>query len=391
MLTPLVGNVRPPRRAATASNTTTTSATGSTFIIDVNDIVPFARLVVDASQKPVKVDVLDSLRQAIMSRRRFTRWYQSQSNNSPSLEQSNEGHRHFNRVLEELLNVLAPSHSEGEATVPDEPVGDFEGHFESATAKENPFDILELESLDLADLPVPLPEPNSSNSLTETMYQSQGSTDDIRFLVFTMLEDFHRVRKHIHECLERYRTRKLSLVCLSAIINCAIGIVRSIERDFMDSMPQFASWEKVMDTMVSSSQFEGIFEDSPSYPETAYLRSLYCLPFEELRRFRDSLVKGEIGRSLKGHVILWRVEGSQLDNEDTWRADKIILHELLVEYLSLRPKQHSLPSEDELTSGIMRVFEDNPVHLWVVFGLQIFLDTQHILGTTQPLELLGPC
>ena len=74
------------------------------------------------------------------------------------------------------------------------------------------------------------------------------------------------------------------------------------------------------------------------------------------------------------------MESSELDNQNDWKADRIILHELLKDMLSLG-NDHSLPVEDELTRGIADVFfRSIPVHLWVVFGLQVFLDTQYILG-----------
>ena len=77
--------------------------------------------------------------------------------------------------------------------------------------------------------------------------------------------------------------------------------------------------------------------------------------------------------------MVLRVEGSQIDSQDSWNDDKIILHEFFKDILSLG-YDRSLPSMDELTRGVTEVFHIRPIHLWVVFGLQIFLDTQLLLG-----------
>lgn len=394
-MTPLVDKVRPPRKEGPASSTTPTA--GLAYVIDVNDILPFAMLVVHASQEPTPAMVLKNLHRTITSRRRFTEWYQSQNSNDHSLERSNNGHKHFNGVLEGLLNILASSHLEGQATVTHEPVAESEGVLDSSPAKQNPFDTLELESLALVDQDedlatvlesVPSPKPDTSSPQTETTYQFQDSTADLQFAIFKMFADLHQVRKHIHECLERYRGRNLNLLSVAATINCAIGIVRGIEREFMDSVPQFTSWETVMDTIVSPSQFEELSTGSLKYSETAYLRSIYCLPFEELRRFRESFVTGKKTKHLYGHVLMSRLDGSQIDNEDSWKAEKIILQEFFVEVLSLG-FSISLPVEDVLIRGVTEVYRDNPVHLWVVFGLQIFLDTQAILGIALPCVILS--
>lgn len=397
--------VRSPKTRTLKSRTTGARATPE-HIIDVSDIVPFAQEVVKIYRDATPANVLEDLRQTITSRRRSADWYQSQSLNDLSLDQSNKSHKHFNGVLDQLLGVLASSHLRGKEIAPKEPVAVSEGDTDSHPVKQNPFDILELESLTIADQhenkatkpetvasPEPKPKkPQTKKSKinkpqTKKKYLFQDPKDDIPVAVFKMLADLHRVRRHIHERLEQYRAHSQSLVSVSAVINCAIGLVRGIEREFMDSFPQFDSWEKVMDTMVTSTQFEKISTGSFVYTETAYLRSLYCQPFEELRRFRESLVRGTMTKHLSGPVPILRVESSQIDNQDNWKADKIILHEFLQEILSLGCSQ-SLPSEDELTRGVVEVFKDRPVHLWVVFGLQIFLDTQRILGdeVTRPFR-----
>lgn len=380
-------NVRLPRREATASM----ASAGTSYIIDVNDIVPYARLVVKASKAPAPSDKLQSLRSAITSRRRYTTWYQGQSINNTSLIQSNKSHEYFTDVLDELFDVLAYSYGEGDAKTSGERFEEIKGTLGSMPTKHNPYDILELEHLDLAgqykDHTIEEIKASPILSQPPATYQFQDSRDDVLFATFEMVADLHAIRRHLQECLEQYRTRNLSLVSVSAIINCAIGIVRGIEKRFMDSVPHFTNWEKVMDTIAFPTQFEKLFTAPFVFSETAHLCIMYGLPFEELRYFRELLRMEKVLGRLNGHVSVLRVEATQIENEGNWKADTIILHEFFLEILSYG-LDSSLPSEDELTRGIREVFKDNPIHLWVVFGLQIFLDIQRILGeeVTRPFR-----
>ena len=111
---------------------------------------------------------------------------------------------------------------------------------------------------------------------------------------------------------------------------------------------------------------------------------MYCLPFQELKHFRDSFVDGKIAEHLSGHVPMLRMDGSEIDRQDQWRSDKIILHEFFVEIISLG-FDFALPAVDEVTRGVTQVLRDERIDLWLVFGLQIFLDTQKILGMASKL------
>ena len=171
-LTPLPDDLRPPKRTSIGSSQA--PRVGPAYLIDVNDIVPFATLVVEAYAKPTPVKVLKDLGLAISSRRLFSDWYQSQSVADPAVQQSNKGHRHFNSVLEELLNVLTPSAFKSEAIASDESSRGPKSSADIMRTSTNPFDILELEftalmdqkddleDLDCVSETIPVAKPNSA-------------------------------------------------------------------------------------------------------------------------------------------------------------------------------------------------------------------------------------
>lgn len=388
----MVGSVEIPKRAATVPNTSTTNA----YLLAVNDIVPLARRIMDNSQKPTPAKVLRILGRAITSRRQFRDWYRLQSIRYPSLEASNASHEHFNGILDELLEVLN-LHS---VQAPKEQVGDAENTWESKTVWQIPLGDLQLEPLSQeGPLQFPIPDdettasdkglitaPQSQKVSPPIVYEVEDPVEDSRFAIFNMTKDLHVLRQHIHGLLERYVKDDISLLSLSALINTAIGTVRRTERDLLESLSDSPSWEKVMKTVILPSQIEAVYTGLSDHLETSspndFLNSVYCLPFEELRQFRDSIVKNKLPGYWEGLVPTSRLEASQLDKIDGWQTERIILNEFFREVLSLG-SAGKLPTEDELTRGLVIVFNQEPIHLWVVFGLQLFLDTQRILGNSQ--------
>ena len=92
--------------------------------------------------------------------------------------------------------------------------------------------------------------------------------------------------------------------------------------------------------------------------------------------------EGERAEPHNDRVPILRVDGSQIDKQDSWKAGKVILLEFFKEIASLGVT-HPFSVEDELTCGIWEVFRKkrkNTIPLRIVFGLRVFLDTQQILG-----------
>lgn len=359
----------------------------------------------DASQKPTPANVLGKLRRAIASRRWCTAWYQGQSINNASLGPSNRSHEHFNDVLDELFHVLAQFYGEGGAEASGKRPEDIKDSLDSVPAKDNPFDVLELEDLNIADqydehtvveeIIAPQKSPISKTKTkkvkkpqTPAEYQVEDSPDDMRFAMFNMFKDLYQIRQHIHKLLQRYDTSDVSLVLVAAVINSAIGIVRSIETKFFDSLPpqpQLSSWEDIMSIIATPAQFDAVSKGLSEDSELVFLYSIYCLPFQQLRQFRESRKEGTFPSYPTGRVPF---ASPQPSDRDLRLREMTILNEYFQEVALLGGKE-TLASEDELTRGIMGIFEGqgrgnpkskaNTVPLWVVFGLQIFLDTQQIL------------
>jgi hypothetical protein len=64
---------------------------------------------------------------------------------------------------------------------------------------------------------------------------------------------------------------------------------------------------------------------------------------------------------------------------EKFQEDKIVLLEILPEFVVLSKLTEKAPAEDELTRGLRLMFNSHQIPLWLVFATQIFLDIHHLL------------
>ena len=383
------------------------------YLVATNDIVPFASRVIAATQRRTPTVVLSTLGRTIRSRKRCNVWYQGQPINDASLASSNRSHQQLDSVLDKLFIVLDQNHIHGSADDSREQLEAIVTTINSDLAGTSASDTVELENWNLAwheldqdaferyRSPRSVPAPENESQMRKkpeppVNYQVEESTDDIRFELFSLFKDLHRIRQHINRLLEKYVSGNVGLVLIGAVINSAIGIVRSIETKFLRSLPQprFSSWEDVMSIIASPPHLQAMSKGLSEGPELDFLYSIYGLPFQQLQQFRDSLKAKTV--PTVDHVDFVEPKPSF---PGSGLRQMTILNEYLQE-VALLGAGETLASKDELTRGIIDICEsargslDNKadtVHLWIIFGLQLFLDTQKRLGRCLCFTLLLRC
>lgn len=357
----------------------------------VEELVTLARRIVQATHPSIQVPahVLRILTETIELRKRCNAWYEEQSITDPALRESNRKHRYFFTKLEEILIILRQERV-------DEPqILEAQNQDKEDKPIRNLFDALDIGSLDntkesdsddrgqhntpsqqqpeavlQSDTPPPTPT-----------YEMEDSDGGLHFAVFCLQADLQTMRQFLSERLCLFQDGEISLMRVSVIVNAAIGSARRLEKDFLEAFPLFASWEQVVEAtlpdvaLVEGAPFEVL---EPSQME-ALGNSLF-LPFHQLRRFRDCVhkLKQLPNYPLEAVPFMNRGDHGPLI-QDSWRYDAIILNELFCEVASLGHDEE-LPIQDELVRGLEETLATKSVHLWVVFGLQLFLDTQHLLG-----------
>ncbi len=80
--------------------------------VSLEDILHLAKTIVTSTspKNPVHVPqyILKRGRNAIAARRQFVAWFQTQAVDQPALQDENDRHAHFIKILEEALNILTP-------------------------------------------------------------------------------------------------------------------------------------------------------------------------------------------------------------------------------------------------------------------------------------------
>ena len=354
----------------------------------VKELVTLAGRIVQATRPKISVprSILDNLKRTIDLRKRCNAWYEECENVNPTLRASNERHRHFYTKLEEILSILR------QARV-DEPQKPKDEKLENEVGSQNLYSAL--ESLDLEEeehlLESTQPDAPSKSLPSATLRSSSPTptfTDELedpdgglRFAVSCLQVDLQAVRQFLGERLACFQRGEITLMRLSLIINAAIWSARRLEMDILEAFPAFTSWEQVVEaTLPDIVCIEGELFKVLEPSQMRALGESFILPLHRLKEFRSCVFNHEL---LLNHALtpvpLLRHSDQEPDVRDIWRHDTIILDELFCEVAMLRHDEH-LPIQAELVRGLKEAFESRVINLWVVFGLQVFLDTQHLLG-----------
>jgi hypothetical protein len=109
---------------------------------------------------------------------------------------------------------------------------------------------------------------------------------------------------------------------------------------------------------------------------------LFVNAYNFLNRFCDIIRAGHAPIYKPGHYGTYdpRVDRSTLSDYGRWQEDKIILAEAMTDFfVAYKFGKKSVPVLDELTDGLMQVFETKRIPLWVVYATQTFLDINNTL------------
>ncbi|CAF9939483.1 MAG: hypothetical protein ALECFALPRED_008148 [Alectoria fallacina] len=382
-------------KAALLSWFTTTAETHEALSItskpSVEELVTLARRIVQATNPSIRVPdpILRCLTETIDLRKRCNAWYEEQGITDPALRESNRTHRHFFTKLEEILGILR------QEPVDEPQILGKQNQDKGNKSNQNLFDAIDIGSLDnmkesdgvdpgqhnTPSQQQPEAAVQSETPQPTLAYEMEDSNGGLHFAVFCLQVDLQKIRQTVSDRLSLFHNGEISLMRVSVVVNAAIGSSRRLEKGFLEAFPSFATWEQVMEaTLPHFARIKGppflILE--PSQMET--LGDSLFLPFHQLRRFRDRVHKSnQLPTYPPGAVPFMNRGDHEPAIQDSWKYDAIILNELFGEVASLRPDEN-VPIQDELVSGLKETLATKCVHLWVVFGLQLFLDTQHLLG-----------
>lgn len=390
--------------------------------VSLEDILHLAKTIVTSTspKNPVHVPqyILKRGRNAIAARRQFVAWFQTQAVDQPALQDENDRHAHFIKILEEALNILTPYVTAPlkEKAVPAPPVT---SKTSEAPGKvfSNLFDNLEMDASEDDDLlgttVIDVQDVATIEDATQAqqkeLYELESSKAEMQFAIFCTLQDAHSVQAFVVETWEYYKSGEIDLVTASATTNTAIKFVHGAEKQLTASYPQFTDYGDILDVFYPSAKtsnarkmhigphgaqdvstatdhgstpIDFALDSGHNFDEIEYL---YARP-HGLLKATLSMVKNAPLNSIRSCMAVGaaglydpRVDRSRMSldrkaNEDSHVIQDVLLEVFLFAYINM--------PADEFSQGMRHVFKWNArdaIPLWVVFALQIYLEIHHVL------------
>lgn len=355
----------------------------------VSRLIPLAQQLVTRTGSPLKVPtkIMDALRKTILLRQSCTAWYKQQTVVHPSLHASNLSHEHFTSVLEDVRYVLEAHRTS--ARIPletsravERPVNTHSDVIntlgsENTTARPSP-DSSEVDKLAATATPSTLLEAPSAQRQQPKSEEPTATEEDPYMAIFLMLEEnLGPLRQFVLQKWKEYQEGKIHLTIVATITNIAIGFARRIESDFLNAFSGFSTWEDVVAWMLPS---VAQVEEKPGTTSNSLLDVTFFPLFQELREFR-AIHQHHQGRGVqRSRPISPHLLSQENDRNESKQGDSSQLSELLLGALLLEVHKETLPTQDELVHGLKGIFAGDTISLWVLFGLQLVLDSLDVLG-----------
>ena len=391
--------------------------------VSLEDILHLAKTIVTSTspKNPVHVPqyILKRGRNAIDARRQLVAWFQTQAVDQPALQDDNDRHAHFIQILEEALNILTPYVTAPlkENAVPAPPVTSKTSEAQGKLFS-NLFDNLEMDESEDDDLlgttVIDVQDVATIEDAIQTqqqeLYELESSEAEMQFAIFCTLEDAHSVQAFVVETWKNYKSGEIDLVTASLTTNTAINFVHGVEKQLTASYPQLTDYGEILDVFyplaktsnprkmhigphdaqdVSTASKNGstpidfALDSGNNFDEIEYL---YARPHELLAATR-SMVKNSPLSFIRSCMAVGaaglydpRADRSQMSLGRKADEDSHVIQDVLLEGFLFT--NIVMPAEDEFSQGMRQVFLKNardPIPLWVVFALQIYLEIHHVL------------
>jgi hypothetical protein len=291
-----------------------------------------------------------------------------------------DGHIYFINVLEQVKDILRPLA---------EKIG-FKNALKPETSDQklgNIFEALTLEEPSQLEpdssVPVTEQQPNR-NALLDHSYDIEPSLNEVLFASLLFFRDFNEIRERVRTVWVDYSQGRASLIMASLLTNTAFEIIRRNLEDQLSgaALQQDAPKENDWIAWVYSSSCNGIdlhYREHPVDPinfSTYQQADYFCLlTFDIIKTFMKDLRPDRLQFARNYDAYLQFVKSPR----ERYFSDKLFLTSFLSNlHNAAALKLDAGPAIDDITRAFLeaKVSETKHVPLWLVFALQIVLDTR---------------
>lgn len=361
--------------------------------IAVKDFVSLADYIAAATKPQVNVSASFAvvLNRAISVRRehgtqstaKFSAGYKSQASTS--------SHGHFIGILEHVQQVLRPRMaSENIKDRLAKPSGD--ASLENIQSITNKFDDLDVQEPSEAFLQAPeITMPTPTDGKPEVNYEAERMQDfeEACIAFHLLLRDFAGLQNVVIRTWTGYQHGLFDLVSASITTNSAIGIARRMQDDVQYLFDKYGGSEKLLNAFYAAHckqqgedpESKERYGDDMNFRTYDIAQSLFLPAFTFLNSFSDIVEDSFLLPFKPGYFGTFdrAKDWSKKSAREKYSNDKIIMLEILSDFLTRHRVSHPPPFEDEFTRGLRRMFDKRELPLWLAFAGQVYLNIHHVL------------
>ena len=359
------------------------------FQTTIDELRRYSRLV-EQSTIDVPKPILAIARRAIKLRKDVTSWFRAHGHSS-----SNERHAHFISVMEEICEALEWKKTTPSAKPTKKPADTPQEQDDDIDAWVNRFAVLTVEEPQETSNKPAVSKQIVKVDLIEAEEHSveEDHLSHRFFKAYCLFQDLHNMRAFLAKTWIEYRDGKVDLMSASVVTDTALQLARDLIQQLVDSWPELQSDDQILQRLLYNTACSLRGQDcSPStevgmpYNKNMSEIADWCyLPTNILMKsFAAVLEPNTIPAYKKGQLGLYdpKADRQRMSMSQQFHEDKIILLELLPEFRVVDMLKDGMPTQDEITRGVIEFTRTKKVTIWLSFAVQIFLDIHHAMRSS---------
>ncbi|RDW79076.1 uncharacterized protein DSM5745_05928 [Aspergillus mulundensis] len=307
-------------------------------------------------------------------------------------QESDERHNYFIGILEHVQQALRPLMPSTQVNDPltrradDDSVG---GRVDNLA---NRFDGLDVQEPSEAFLRAPdVTISTFKDDTPDVDYEAELRHDAGEALVAfsLLLKDYRELRRLLMTTWASYGCAEFDLVSVSLMTNSAFDIAQRMEEEIQHLFVKIGGSEGMLKRMFVAScilkEEDANFREQPgddmNFRVYEDAQTLMYPTWLILSAFREVVQKRNVPQyrpGYYGHLDRTRYR-NEMSGKENFLHDKMILMEILPEFVTLHRIGPAQSYEDEFTRGLRKMFDTKEIPLWLVFAAQVFLDIHRIL------------
>jgi hypothetical protein len=219
------------------------------------------------------------------------------------------------------------------------------------------------------------PDTSKSKAMSDTIYELEPSDEDKSFAIFCLFKDLTDIRYLVRQTWAEYRDKQVALTTAAVTMNTAIALFRRLSESFVAEFPQFDEHDKIIGYLTTAYQDPNgeTGDDFGSYTGNGFRlhsKIFFCALTSEI-------LNGWLLNRPSAELPFYQQNSHEFDNHT--KDEEELLKCLSVLGLLANYFEESF-KEDQLIKAISITRKNKKVYTWVVFAVQLLVDTRRVLN-----------